>query len=176
MINIALSRTFSRALPICGVVSILPRVDLLENTEVDWFCIFSLFRLDTLSFTMIENCKFRTLVYRSKEDRYFRSSDIGALMCPTTMVTQCTEGRNNPPRKDLAPRDYNTYEIETRVRICYAPRANNPGVITCNIHCVCDSFDYVSYKNPQFAIRRISHSKSDGKFMIDQLQTPLLTR
>ena len=49
MINIALSRTSSRASPIRGVVSILPRVDLLKNTEVDWFCILSLFRLDTLS-------------------------------------------------------------------------------------------------------------------------------
>ena len=48
MINIALSRTFLRTSPICGAVSILPRVDLLENTEVDWFCILSLFRLDTL--------------------------------------------------------------------------------------------------------------------------------
>ena len=53
MINIALSRTFSRASPICGVVSILPRVDLLENTEVDWFCILSLFRLDTLTIIII---------------------------------------------------------------------------------------------------------------------------
>ena len=39
---------FSRASPICGIVSILPRVDLKENTKVDWFCISSLFRVVTL--------------------------------------------------------------------------------------------------------------------------------
>ena len=42
-------KLFSRVLPICSVVSILPRVDLAENTEMDRFCILSLFRLDTLS-------------------------------------------------------------------------------------------------------------------------------
>ena len=30
------------------MVSILPMVDLLGNTAVDWFCILSYFRLDTL--------------------------------------------------------------------------------------------------------------------------------
>ena len=30
------------------MVSILPMVDLLRNTAVDWFCILSYFRLDTL--------------------------------------------------------------------------------------------------------------------------------
>ena len=30
------------------MVSILPRVDLTENTEMDWFCILPLFRLDSL--------------------------------------------------------------------------------------------------------------------------------
>ena len=37
-----------RVIPICGMVSILPMVDLLGNTAVDWFCILSYFRLDTL--------------------------------------------------------------------------------------------------------------------------------
>ena len=32
-----LSETISRILPICGVVSILARVNLLENTEVNSF-------------------------------------------------------------------------------------------------------------------------------------------
>ena len=52
--NIALSQTFSRVSPICSVVSILPRVDLTDNTEMDWFCILSLFRLDTLDHKFIE--------------------------------------------------------------------------------------------------------------------------
>ena len=30
------------------MASILPMVDLLGNTAVDWFCILSYFRLDTL--------------------------------------------------------------------------------------------------------------------------------
>ena len=33
------------------MVSILPRVDLTENTEMEWFCILPLFRLDTLNYT-----------------------------------------------------------------------------------------------------------------------------
>ena len=32
------------------MVSILPMVDLLGNTGVDWFCILSYFRLDTLDY------------------------------------------------------------------------------------------------------------------------------
>ena len=35
------------------MVSILPMVDLLGNTAVDWFCILSYFRLDTLSLSGI---------------------------------------------------------------------------------------------------------------------------
>ena len=31
------------------MISILPMVDLLGNTAVDWFCILSYFRLDTLT-------------------------------------------------------------------------------------------------------------------------------
>ena len=34
------------------MVSILPMVDLLGNTAVDWFCILSYFRLDTLTLYM----------------------------------------------------------------------------------------------------------------------------
>ena len=40
------------ALPICGMVSIIPRVDLLGNTVVDWICKLSYFRLDTLPMNM----------------------------------------------------------------------------------------------------------------------------
>ena len=51
--NIAISQTFSSVSPICGVVSILPRVDLTKNTEVDWFCIPSRFRLVILEVVSI---------------------------------------------------------------------------------------------------------------------------
>ena len=44
---------FSRALPICGMVSIILRVDLLGNTVVDWICKLSYFRLDTLNLGML---------------------------------------------------------------------------------------------------------------------------
>ena len=50
-LNIAFSQTFLKVSPSCGVVSILPRVDLTENTEMDWFCALPLFQLDTLSLT-----------------------------------------------------------------------------------------------------------------------------
>ena len=36
-------KTFSRISLICSVVSIFPRVDLTENTEMKWFCILPLF-------------------------------------------------------------------------------------------------------------------------------------
>ena len=38
------------------MVSILPMVDLLGNTAVDWFCILSYFRLDTLYYAMSVSC------------------------------------------------------------------------------------------------------------------------
>ena len=41
------------------MVSILPMVDLLGNTEVDWFCILSYFRLDTLCLSVQRTFTFR---------------------------------------------------------------------------------------------------------------------
>ena len=36
------------------MVSIIPRVDLLGNTIVDWICKLSYFRLDTLTYIMVD--------------------------------------------------------------------------------------------------------------------------
>ena len=36
------------------MVSIIPRVDLLGNTVVDWICKLSYFRLDTLTVTTLD--------------------------------------------------------------------------------------------------------------------------
>ena len=41
------------------MVSVIPRVDLLENTEMNLFCILSLFGLDTLLICMSEGYRDR---------------------------------------------------------------------------------------------------------------------
>ena len=48
MIDIVFLQTFSMVSPIYSVVSISLRVDLTENIGMYWFCIVSVFRLDTL--------------------------------------------------------------------------------------------------------------------------------
>ena len=49
MIDFVFSQTFSMVLPIYSVVSISHRVNLTENIGMDWFCIVSVFQLDTLA-------------------------------------------------------------------------------------------------------------------------------
>ena len=50
------------------MVSILPMVDLLGNTAVDWFCILSYFRLDTLYRAFSRDVTRTKLI---KNDRHF---------------------------------------------------------------------------------------------------------
>ena len=61
------------------MVSILPMVDLLGNTAVDWFCILSYFRLDTLPVLVSEY----TIVYEVTEP----------LIPPEMLNDSCTHSK-----------------------------------------------------------------------------------
>ena len=67
------------------MVSILPMVDLLGNTAVDWFCILSYFRLDTLSCVCIHSLSHRSAIVSTQSDQ----KQSGSYEMVSVAVTVC---------------------------------------------------------------------------------------